>query len=309
MDRRQFLALSAFSPVLFSAIEAQGATLEQVHLGVTTDEIDEDIGVAARFLKEFGLGWGEVRNIWGKYNTDQPVEKVKEARGIMDANGIKTSILGTAFFRGQLPAETAAGNAELDKQWKLLDTAFERAEIMGTRKLRTFGFMMKPGETMNDASNSKSLARIYELQTEAGKRAAKRGMRLAVENLVGSYFATGATSALLLKNVKEDSLGLTWDPNNAGMAGENSYPEGFHKLDPKRIFHVHLRDWKHMPDGKVEWTFVGEGEFDNVGQIRSLLKTGYKETFTLETHAKHPDGKAAATKKSLTALLDVVKRV
>ena len=134
-------------------------------------------------------------------------------------------------------------------------------------------------------------------------------MLLAVENLVGSYFETGADSAKLLKNVKEDSFGLTWDPNNAGMAGEKSYPDGYKLLDAQRIFHVHLRDWKHMPDGKVEWTFVGEGEFDNVGQIRSLLKTGYKGNFTLETHAKHPDGKAAATKKSLTALLDVVKRV
>jgi len=105
------------------------------------------------------------------------------------------------------------------------------------------------------------------------------------------------------------ALGLTWDPNNAGMAGEVSYPDGFAKLDPARIFHVHLRDWKKGPDGKVDWTFVGEGTFDNVGQIRSLLKTGYKETFTLETHAKHPDGKAAATRKSLTALLEVVKKV
>ena len=153
------------------------------------------------------------------------------------------------------------------------------------------------------------LARIYELQTEAGKRAKKRGMRLAIENLVGSYFAIGADSAKLLKNVKEDAIGLTWDPNNAGMAGEKSYPDGYKLLDPKRIFHVHLRDWKHMPDGKVEWTFVGEGEFDNAGQIRSLLKTGYKDCFTLETHAKHPDGKMAATKKSLVALLDVVKKV
>lgn len=134
-------------------------------------------------------------------------------------------------------------------------------------------------------------------------------MRLAIENLVGSYFATGADSAKLLAHVKEDSLGLTWDPNNAGMAGEASYPDGFSKLDPQRIFHVHLRDWKKGPDGKVEWTFVGEGTFDNLGQIRALLKSGYKENFTLETHAKHPDGKAAATRKSLTALLEVVKQV
>lgn len=300
LDRRSFLALAATLPAAL-----QAATLAQVHLGVTSDEIDEDVAIAAKFLASFGLGYAEIRNIWGKYNTSQPLDKVKEARTLLDAQNVKTSILGTPFFRGNLPAEGPAGQKELDAQWKLLDDAFDRAEILGTKKLRTFGFMKKQGETASD----KALDRIYELETEAARRAKKRGMRLAVENLVGSYFDTGANASKLLKNVKEDALGLTWDPNNAGMAGEVSYPEGFAKLDPARIFHVHLRDWKKGPDGKVDWTFVGEGTFDNVGQIRGLLKTGYKETFTLETHAKHPDGKAAATRKSLTALLEVVKKV
>jgi sugar phosphate isomerase/epimerase len=300
LNRRSFLAIAATTPVLVKA-----ATLDQVRLGVTSDEIDEDVAVAAEFLHNFGLGYAEIRSIWGKYNTSQPLEKVKEARQLLDAQKVRTSVLGTAFFRGTLPAEDSKGQAELDAQWKLLDDSFARAEILGTNKLRTFGFMMAKGETVTD----KTLSRIYELETEAARRAKKRGMRLAVENLVGSYFETGADSAKLLKSVKEEAFGLTWDPNNAGMAGEVSYPYGFAKLDPQRIFHVHLRDWKKGPDGKVQWTFVGEGTFDNVHQIRALLKSGYKENFTLETHAKHPDGKAAATRKSLSALLEVVKQV
>ncbi len=298
--RRGFLSLLGAAPFLLEGA-LDGATLEQVRLGVTSDEIDEDVAVAAKFLRDFGVGYAEIRNVWGKYNTSQPLEKIKEARALLDAQKIRTSILGTPFFRGTLPESDAA----LDSEWKLLNDAFDRAEILGTDKLRIFGFLMKPGETASE----KTLARVYELETEAARRAKKRHMRLAVENLVGSYFATGADSARLLANVKEDNFGLTWDPNNAGMAGENSYPEGFGKLDPHRIFHVHLRDWKKGPDGKVDWTFVGEGTFDNLHQIRALLKTGYKENFTLETHAKHPDGKAAATRKSLTALLEVVKQV
>ena len=293
LNRRTFLALA---PLL-----AKAATLTQVRLGVTSDEIDEDVAAAAKFLNSFGLSYAEIRSIYGKYNTVQPIEIVQKARKLLDAQNVKTSILGTPFFRGTLPES----EKDLDAQWKLLDDAFDRADILGTKKLRTFGFMMKP----NEAPTEKTFARIYELQTEAANRAAKRGMRLAVENLVGSYFATGADSAKLLASVKQDALGLTWDPNNAGMAGEVSYPDGFKKLDPQRIFHVHLRDWKKGADGKVEWTFVGEGTFDNVNQIRALLKSGYKETFTLETHAKHPDGKAAATRKSLGALLEVIKQV
>jgi sugar phosphate isomerase/epimerase len=112
-----------------------------------------------------------------------------------------------------------------------------------------------------------------------------------------------------LSKVKNDNLGLTWDPNNAGASGEHAYPDGYNQLDPARIFHVHLRDYKTAPDGKVEWCAVGDGEMDNVRQIRSLLSSGYKESFTLETHYKHPQGKAMASRTSLTGLLKVIEKV
>jgi sugar phosphate isomerase/epimerase len=120
--------------------------------------------------------------------------------------------------------------------------------------------------------------------------------------------ATGAQAGEMLKRVKADNFGLTWDPNNAGESGEQSFPDGYRKLDPARIFHVHLRDYKHQ-DGKVVWTAVGDGEFDNLGQIRALLKDGYKETFTLETHWRDPKGKAYSSATSLKALLKVIERV
>ena len=125
----------------------------------------------------------------------------------------------------------------------------------------------------------------------------------------GSYVSTGADAARLLKAIKHESLGLNWDPNNAGASGERAFPDGFRFLDPARIIHVHLRDYAPGPDGKVEWRVVGQGEFDNLGQIRALLKTGYKENFTLETHYRSPQGKAHATRTSLTALLKVIEQV
>jgi sugar phosphate isomerase/epimerase len=80
-------------------------------------------------------------------------------------------------------------------------------------------------------------------------------------------------------------------------------------LDPARIFHVHLRDFRHNAAGKVEWAAVGQGEFDNLGQIRALLKDGYKETFTLETHWRDPRGAMYSTETSLKGLLKVVDQL
>jgi sugar phosphate isomerase/epimerase len=232
------------------------------------------------------------------------MEKIREARGIFDQNGIKVSIDDTPFFRIPLPPETGAGQRILDEQWALLNASMERAKAFGTGKLRIFAFMASGGGTVSD----KSLARIYELLGEAARRAKPGGIRLAVENLGAGTVATGAQAGEMLKRVKADNFGITWDPNNAGEAGEQAFPDGYRKLDPARIFHVHLRDYKHE-NGKVVWTAVGEGEFDNLGQIRALLKDGYKETFTLETHWRDPRGKAYSSATSLKALLKVIERV
>lgn len=299
MHRRNFLLASAMAARSLSALE-----LSRIALGITTDEIDEDPIVASKFLNEFGLKYAEIRNVWGKYNTAQPLDRIRELRAILDQHSIKTSVLGTGFFKVPLPGDDAAGRAALDNQWSLLNIAFERAKILGTDKIRTFAFTYKEGTRPAPAD----YARIYDLVKEAARRARERGFRLALENVGGSYVSTGAEAADILRAVKNDNFGLTWDPNNAGASGEQAFPDGYRKLDPARIMHVHLRDYKKV-NGKVEWCAVGDGEMDNLSQIRALLKTGYKGTFTLETHYRSPQGKAHASRTSITALLKVIEKV
>ena len=215
-------------------------------------------------------------------------------------------MLGTAFFKIPLPPETPEGRGILDSQWALLDQAMERARILGTDKIRVFAFTYKD---KSQKSNERDFSRILDLVREAARRAKARNFRLALENVGGSYVSTGADSARVLKAIPDAALGLTWDPNNAGASGEKAFPDGYKLLDPARIIHVHLRDYAHEADGKVEWRAVGQGEFDNLGQIRALLKSGYKENFTLETHWKSPKGKEFATRTSLAGLLKVIEQV
>jgi sugar phosphate isomerase/epimerase len=298
LTRRHVLAVPALRPLL------RAASLAKFPLGVTTDEIDDDVETAARFLEEFKLHWAEVRNIWGKYNTVQPLDQVREAKAILDRHKVKVNVLGTGFFKIPLPDDSPKGRGILDNQWALLDSAFERAKIFGTDKIRIFAFTYQGA----DQPERGHYPRIYELVREAADRARQRGFRLAVENVGNSYVWTGEQAGRLLKHVQHPNLGLTWDPNNAGAAGERSYPEGYKHLDPARIFHVHLRDFKKVGD-KWEWAAVGDGVMDNAGQIRSLLKSGYKDSFTLETHYKSPQGKAHATRTSLAGLLKVIEGV
>jgi L-ribulose-5-phosphate 3-epimerase len=124
-----------------------------------------------------------------------------------------------------------------------------------------------------------------------------------------SYVWSSSQAAALLKAVPEDSLGLTWDPNNVAGIEDRPFPDGYKRLDPARIFHVHLRDWTRDSNGKVSWAAVGKGEADNLGQIRALKRDGFKGTYTLETHWRPPQGKAYATRVSLTELIKVFEKV
>jgi len=298
MNRRELLSAALASPLL--ALDPQ-----KIKLGISIDEIDDDPQVVVRFMKEFGLRYAEIRNVWGKYNTSLPVEKLAELRKIFDEHAIQTSVLATAFFKVPLPPETPAGQQILDKQWKLLEGAMERAQVMGTKTIRTFAFTY--GD--NEKPDAAAYPRIYELVKESARRAKAKGFQLALENVNHSYVWSSTEAAALLKAVPDDALGLTWDPNNAGQTLEKVFPEGFRRLDPARIYNVHLRDFRKNAAGEVEWCAVGEGEMDNLGQIRALRKAGYQQAFTLETHYKSPQGKQHASRTSMTGLLKVVEKV
>ncbi|MDE3164775.1 MAG: hypothetical protein KGN36_03140, partial [Acidobacteriota bacterium] len=103
VTRRDLLA-AASAAVLARRLSA--LPLADIKLGITTDEIDDDVLTAAKFLQQNHLKWAEIRNIWGPYNTSQPIEKIREAKRILDEHGIQVSIEGTGFFKIALPPDT-----------------------------------------------------------------------------------------------------------------------------------------------------------------------------------------------------------
>lgn len=301
ITRRSLLGTAALSGL---ASRLPAAELSDFKLGVTTDEIDDDLGVAIRFLKRFDLKYAEIRGLWGKYNTSQPVEKIRHAKKLLDENSIHVCILDTALFKVPLPPETAAGNRELDEQWALLDRAIERAGIFGTDKIRTFAFQHPRGGKPDESL----YPRIATLLTEATRRAKKAGFLLALENVGGSHVCTAAHLARMLEAVQDDAFGAIWEPNNSARSGGTAFPEGYRLIDPKRIFHVHLRDYCRTSSGKYKWCGVGQGDFDHVGQLRALLKDGYQETLSLETHFTIDGSKAKASEFSIKGLLAAIAK-
>lgn len=306
ISRREFVGSgSAVSAGLASALAKDPSS--RIRLAVTTDEIDDDLQFALDFLGRHGLDYCEIRHLWGKYNTSLPIEKIRHAKTLLKDAGIRLAILDTGFFKVPLPDSNSADGAKaLKKQWDLLDRAFERAELLDTRLIRTFAFTYPRGGQPDPAA----YPRVFELVGESAERAHRAGFRLAVENVAGSYVETAAHAAEMLAQVRSPGLGLTWDPNNSARAGDDEpFPAGYESLDSSRIFHVHVRDYRRTSEGELEWCGVGDGEFDHVGQFRALLNDGYDGVVSLETHYTIQGSKAAASEHSLKGLQAAVRRV
>ncbi len=305
-SRREFVGSGlALSAGLASALANDSSS--RIRLAVTTDEIDDDLGIALDFLGRHGLDHCEIRHLWGKYNTSLPIEKIRHAKTLLTDAGIRLAILDTGFFKVPLPdSKSADGAKALKKQWDLLDRAFERAELLDTRLIRTFAFTYPRGGQPDPAA----YPRVFELVAESAERAQRAGFRLAVENVAGSYVETAANAAEMLAQVRSPALGLTWDPNNSARAGDDEpFPAGYESLDSSRIWHVHVRDYRRTAEGEFEWCGVGDGEFDHVGQLRALLKDSYDGVVSLETHYTIEGSKAAASEHSLKGLQAAVRRV
>ena len=107
ITRRSLLGTVALGGL---ASRLPAAKLSAFKLGITTDEVDDDLAVAIEFIKRFGLKYAEIRGLWGKYNTSQPLDNIRRAKKLLDENNIDVCILDTGFFKVPLPPETAEGS-------------------------------------------------------------------------------------------------------------------------------------------------------------------------------------------------------
>src|SRR3990172_7304408 len=150
MKRRNFLgalglgaAGVCLSP-LASRPGLQSAYLRHFALGVITDEIHEDVETALEFVSQFGLGWVEIRNIWGKYVTDVGDAEIQRLKKLLRLYGLRVSVVDTALFKttlpGSHPTQGQKDEYTYNEQFDLLRRGVEKAVALNAPYLRIFDF-------------------------------------------------------------------------------------------------------------------------------------------------------------------------
>lgn len=281
-------------------------------LSVITDEITNDFGHALEVAsKEFGLGFVEIRELWGKNVMALDAKQIGEARQLLERYRLRVSSIASPIFKVDWPgAPTSKYSPKRDQfgasytfgqQDELLERGFELARAFNTSNIRIFDFWRLDDQApYRDAIDKKLM--------EAATKAEKRGVTLVLENEHACNTATAAEAARTLKAVRSPRFKLNWDPGNAAARNDIPFPDGYALLPKDRIGYMHCKDIIRKPDGTTEWMAMGRGAIDYVGQFRALKKDGYGGVLSLETHWRGAGTPEESTRQSMAGMKELLRR-
>ena len=320
MDRREFLsrmggaaaAIGLSFPVnLLQSPQSQSQKLNSpFRISVINDEISQDFGRACEVAsREFGMGWIELRGMWGKNIVNLDSRQVAEAQRILDKYNLRVTDIASPLFKTDWKgapkskysqAEDFHAAFTFDQQDEVLERALEMAKAFRTDRVRCFDFwrLGDPGPYR---------AAINEELMDAATKARKKGIILLLENDGGLNTATGAEAAKVLNAVKSSHLMLNWDPGNAAANGERAYPDGYDLLPKERIGHCHCKDAVKKGDD-YEWAPMGQGTVDWVGQFSAFKRDGYHFAVSLETHWDGGRTPEESSRKSWAGMKDLLRK-
>ncbi len=291
-SRRSFLAGAALATTgsLASPLLGLSQASPPFRVAVINDEISPDFEHACSVIaKDFGLGWIELRSMWGKNLMDLSDDQVAEAKNILSKYTLQVTDIASPLFKTDWPGAPrspygskgdmhGAVEVAFKHQDELLERSIALAKLFGTNKVRCFDFWR-----LDDVAPYR--AAMDEKLRSAADIAGKQGILLVLENEFECNTATGREAARTLNAVKSPHLALNWDPGNAVMRGElDAFPAAWEALPKDRIHHCHVKNAVKNADGKIDWAPVGTGFVDWTAQFGALRKIGYREAVSLETH-------------------------
>jgi L-ribulose-5-phosphate 3-epimerase len=281
MTRRELLAAAVAAAPLCGKVKQ----VDRSRISAITDEIARSPAAAIAFIKQYGLGLVELREVPGGGGSYEalPEADLRAAARDFAANGIRVSYLDAGLFKFAMPgtepvrrnpepeaarAKRLAREGELfERRMEHLGRAIRAAKILGTDKVRIFAF-----SRVEDPL--KVLPRVATVFEPMIAMAAKEKVRLLVENEGSCNVATCAELAALMDLLPSKWIGINWDTLN-GEPREKAFPDGYRLLPKNRIGNVHIkgRGVLDFPQ-KQDWATI----------FTTMTRDGYRGAFGLETH-------------------------
>ncbi len=205
----------------------------------------------------------EIRNVDGTNVSDITLDKAKEVKAKLDANGLITWSIGSPIGKINITDDFAP---HLDK----FKHTLEVAHALDCQNIRLFSFFMPMNEDVT-VYKDEVLERLSKF-IEAAKGS---GIDLCHENEKGIYGDIAERCAEIHKALPE--LKAVFDPANFVQCGEDTL-KAWELLSP-------FVKYMHIKDAKQSGTIVPAGEGDgNVKKLAALYRENGGSVFTMEPH-------------------------
>jgi len=276
-------------------------------LGVITDEVSQDIFVAAAFCKKHGLTCMEVRSVNGHSPLDYTDEDVSQIQAAAAQYGLSVCAISSPIFKCQFDDADA-----IDAHIRGFEKCAVLANKLGARYIRCFDFWDRQIPLSDRAAMFDKLLALCE----------KYDVYCLVESDPAVHSNTPHKLAELLKAIHQPRILALFDPGNEIWITGQTSPDAYEALKPCGISHVHIKDAVPKTGGATA-VKIGTGVANFVGIFRKLIADGYSGHVMLETHyrknidlseeqlkrpggAAFSDGAMEASEESIIALKEII---
>lgn len=243
--------------------------MSNVKLCAFADEAGAAIDHQIEALKRNSIPFLEIRNVDGTNIAKITMEKAKEVKSKLDANGLAVWSLGSPYGKIKITDDFAPHFDEFKY-------GIELAHELGAKCIRLFSFY----EASDPATRDTVMERLSAF-IEAAKGS---GVVLCHENEKGIYGDIATRCLDIHKTLPE--LKCVFDPANFIQSGQNT-KEAWELLH-NYVYYMHIKD--SLANGKVVPAGKGDGNLPFLVSEYSKQGGGI---MTLEPHLKVFDGLAA----------------
>ena len=257
--------------------------MNEIKIYAFADEASPNIDEQITALKRNGLDGLEIRNVDGVNVSDITLEKAKEVKTKLDANGLITWSIGSPI--GKIDIEKDDFKAHLEK----LKHTLEIADILESKNIRMFSFYMPEGKDASDYKNE-----VIDRLGQMCEIAKTYNVFLCHENEKGIYGDIPERCLEIHKAVPE--LKGIFDPANYVQSGADTLKAW--DMLKSYIYYMHIKDAKI--DGTVVPAGMGDGNVEKV--VKNFIEKG-GNSFTIEPHLTVFEGFSHLERKGETSVI------
>ncbi|WP_019631496.1 sugar phosphate isomerase/epimerase family protein [Actinomadura atramentaria] len=219
------------------------------------------------------LGWDllELRSVDGTPLARLTDDAFRRAADRLGGAGVAVPAVASKIGDWSRPV-----TGDFDDDLAELDVLARRCAVLGTRIVRIMSY--PSGGLPGGEWGRRVRTRVREL----ARRAADRGLVLAVENCAGWAGDRADRLLGLVAAVDSPALRLLFDTGNGVAHGYAALPM-LRRVAPF-VVHVHVKDARPGPDGGTVYVPPGEGVADVAGCLRLLAEHRYEGVLSLEPH-------------------------